>query len=94
VRQPLTAQTDHSIIILPTAGRRIQAGDDRSTVQALIAKLVERLKEEFGDNLVSVVLYGSVARGDYRPDSDIDLLLVLRGAPSCSVRATGHGVPA
>ena len=55
--------------------------DDRSTVQALIAKLVERLKEEFGDNLVSVVLYGSVARGDYRPDSDIDLLLVFGELP-------------
>jgi predicted nucleotidyltransferase len=55
--------------------------DDRATVQALITKLVERLKEEFGDNLVSVVLYGSVARGDYRTDSDIDLLLVFEELP-------------
>ena len=55
--------------------------DDRATVQALIAKLMERLKEEFGANLVSVVLYGSVARGNYRPDSDIDLLLVFKELP-------------
>jgi predicted nucleotidyltransferase len=55
--------------------------DDQATVQALISKLVERLKEEFGDNLVSVVLYGSVARGDYRPDSDIDLLLIFEELP-------------
>lgn len=27
--------------------------------------------------LVSVLVYGSYARGDYRPDSDIDLLMVL-----------------
>jgi len=55
--------------------------DDQLLVQTLIERFVERLREEFGDNLVSVVLYGSVARGDYRPDSDIDLLLVFEELP-------------
>jgi len=32
--------------------------------------------------LVSVVLYGSVARGVARPDSDVDLLVVLDNPPS------------
>jgi uncharacterized protein len=37
------------------------------------------LVREFGDRLVSVVLFGSVARGTAGPDSDIDLMLVLKG---------------
>ncbi|HHT9124944.1 MAG TPA: nucleotidyltransferase domain-containing protein [Candidatus Brocadiia bacterium] len=39
------------------------------------------LKQELRDNLVSVVLYGSVARGQYRDDSDIDLLIVCEDLP-------------
>ena len=37
--------------------------------------LVQRL----GDRLEAVYLYGSRARGDAQPDSDIDVLVVLRG---------------
>ncbi|MBI4610222.1 MAG: nucleotidyltransferase domain-containing protein [Candidatus Rokubacteria bacterium] len=34
-----------------------------------------------GQNLVSVVLFGSVARGDAGPDSDIDLLIIAEEFP-------------
>jgi predicted nucleotidyltransferase len=34
-----------------------------------------------GDRLVSLVLFGSVARGQARPASDIDLLVVAEGFP-------------
>jgi len=47
----------------------------------MIDRLLQRLLEQFGENLVSVVLYGSVARGDFRPHSDIDLLLVFEELP-------------
>ncbi len=33
-------------------------------------------RDFYGDNLESVWLYGSRARGDHRPDSDLDVLLV------------------
>jgi len=33
--------------------------------------------EVFGESLVSLVLFGSYARGDYSVDSDIDVLVVL-----------------
>jgi len=33
------------------------------------------------DKLVSVVVFGSVARGEARVDSDVDLLIVARGLP-------------
>jgi predicted nucleotidyltransferase len=44
-----------------------------------IAEFVERLKESEGNNLVSVVLYGSAASGTYDPEfSDVNLLCVVR----------------
>jgi hypothetical protein len=36
---------------------------------------------EFGDRLVSIVLFGSVAREQARPTSDIDLVLVVDAVP-------------
>jgi predicted nucleotidyltransferase len=33
----------------------------------------------YGDRLDRVLLYGSRARGDARPDSDVDVLVVLEG---------------
>jgi len=46
---------------------------------SLLRKYCEILREEFGDRLVGVVLFGSVARGDWDRDSDVDLLLVVKG---------------
>jgi len=47
----------------------------------VIRKYIEILKEKLGDNLVSVVLFGSVARGDAKRESDIDLLIVAEKWP-------------
>lgn len=48
---------------------------------------LDRWKLAFGDRLVSVVLFGSVARGEAREDSDIDALVVADGfAPRLSER--------
>lgn len=48
-----------------------------------IAELaVAELRNLYGDRLVRVVLYGSQARGDAGPESDIDLLVVLRDMDS------------
>ncbi|MFB6491121.1 MAG: nucleotidyltransferase domain-containing protein [Thermoproteus sp. AZ2] len=49
--------------------------------RGLLSKLVELLRERLGDDLVSVVVYGSVARGDYRRDSDVDLLIIAKNLP-------------
>lgn len=46
----------------------------------LLAQLRTELQRTLGDNLVRVTLYGSRARGDAAPDSDVDLLIVLRQA--------------
>ena len=48
-----------------------------------IASAVARdLQELYGDRLRSVVLFGSWARGDAHPESDIDLLVVLEDVRS------------
>lgn len=38
----------------------------------------ERLLEEYQENLVAVILFGSAARGEFDEESDIDVLVVLR----------------
>jgi len=47
----------------------------------LLDDLLSKFKNVCGDNLVSLVLYGSLARGDFRNDSDIDLLLIFEKLP-------------
>jgi len=42
----------------------------------LLAEVVLALQQALGDDLIALVLYGSRARGDSRPDSDWDLLLI------------------
>lgn len=39
------------------------------------------LLERFEDNLISLILFGSVARGTAGKESDIDLLIILKDAP-------------
>jgi predicted nucleotidyltransferase len=47
-------------------------------METKLAELVSRLKEAAGKNLESVVLYGSAARGAYRPGtSDLNVLCTL-----------------
>jgi len=37
------------------------------------------LRKLYGDRFVGLVLYGSIARGDFDDESDIDLLVLLAG---------------
>lgn len=48
---------------------------------AVLDALLELLLDRFGPDLVSLVLYGSVARGQARPESDVDLLILLENPP-------------
>ncbi len=44
---------------------------DWNTASAMVARVVERFKPE------RVIVFGSLARGEAGPDSDIDLLVVM-----------------
>lgn len=41
-------------------------------------ELVEGLKDIFNDRLISIILYGSVARGTDAVDSDVDIAIILK----------------
>ena len=47
----------------------------------LLKRLTSLCKEHYGERLVSLAVFGSVGRGTPRPDSDIDLLLVIKDLP-------------
>lgn len=45
----------------------------------ILEQSVEALRKALGNRLVAVVLFGSRAREDARPDSDWDLLVIAKG---------------
>jgi predicted nucleotidyltransferase len=52
-----------------------------ATFQALIDATEAACRRLYGRRLVALAVFGSVARGTQRHDSDIDLLIVARGLP-------------
>ena len=46
--------------------------------RALADRVVAEYRAAIGDDLVAIALFGSVARGQARPDSDLDLYVVPR----------------
>ena len=52
-------------------------------VKELLADIKARLKKVHGGRLRGIVLYGSVARGEAGPDSDIDVLVLLDAPIDC-----------
>jgi predicted nucleotidyltransferase len=48
-------------------------------VKTIISELTALLRVEYGDRLVKLIVFGSEARGDADPDSDIDVMAVLKG---------------
>lgn len=60
-----------------------------------LERFAARLEAALGDNLVSLVLYGSAARGDYDATrSDLNVLMILRDAAPAALRPVGEAIGA
>ncbi|MBN1876409.1 MAG: nucleotidyltransferase domain-containing protein [Anaerolineae bacterium] len=55
--------------------RRFDSLSDQE--QQAVSAFVDKIRQRFGCHLESAVLFGSRARGDATPDSDMDVLVVL-----------------
>ena len=60
----------------------------------ILKRCKEALQNLYGDRFAGLVLYGSIARGDYNPESDIDLIVLLRGRvdPYAEIRPIVHAL--
>ena len=62
----------------------------RETFEQLLNDVLAACQACYGDRLVSLAVFGSVARQTQRPDSDIDLLLVVRDLPDGRMPRVGE----
>ena len=46
-------------------------------MQSLIEQYIAEIKKIYGAHLRKVILYGSYARGDFRSDSDVDIMILF-----------------
>lgn len=47
------------------------------SMRQLLEQYVKEIQKIYGSHLNRVILYGSYARGDFRPDSDVDVMILL-----------------
>lgn len=61
-----------------------------SEYQELIEQYIGKIQDVFGEKVIGVLLFGSVARGVAKPlssaESDVDLILVVEGLPRLQER--------
>ncbi len=65
-------------------------------LRTILTRLKSELQAIYTDRLVSIILFGSQARGDAQPGSDIDVLVVLRGSvnPATEIGKVGPATAA
>ncbi len=76
--------TDRQAVVDAVCGQNAHLG-------TIVARLRQRFQELYGDRLVRLILYGSQARREAQPYSDIDILVVLKGPvrPGEEIERTG-----
>ena len=52
-------------------------------IRNIIYRFSQELRRILGDKLTKIIVYGSYARGDFRENSDIDIMIRLTGNNIC-----------
>ena len=47
----------------------------------ILKQIVDKIKNRLGEGVLSIVLFGSMTRGDFTESSDIDVLVIARNLP-------------
>ena len=47
-------------------------------IRSIIYRFSQELRHILGDKLTKVIVYGSYARGDFRENSDIDIMILVK----------------
>ena len=47
------------------------------SIKSVIEQYIAEIKKIYGTHLRKIILYGSYARGDFKADSDIDIMILL-----------------
>jgi predicted nucleotidyltransferase len=53
----------------------------KTEYKKIIEILSESIRNHYGDRLISLAIFGSVAKNKFRPDSDIDILIIASNLP-------------
>lgn len=69
----LSPLSKYKIPILKKEGK-----DMPNEIVRIVNNFSEDVKEIFGDRLSKIILYGSYARGDFRENSDVDIMILVR----------------
>jgi predicted nucleotidyltransferase len=73
-----------------TASRPRQLRDLTDKERQIALAFVDKLQRQFDGRLISAILFGSRARGDAEPDSDMDMLVVVSEADPETRKAIDH----
>ncbi|MDR3264926.1 MAG: nucleotidyltransferase domain-containing protein [Synergistaceae bacterium] len=65
-------------VVTPVRLKRTRRKDLDEIRERSLEVFLERLRKQEGDNLIRVILFGSVARGDARDNSDTDVLVLVK----------------
>lgn len=49
----------------------------QNIIRNILSQYTNELRKIYGTHLKSIILYGSYARGDFTPDSDIDIMILV-----------------
>lgn len=58
----------------------------REKYYRLLEKIREYVEDYYGERLITLAVFGSTASDAFRPDPDIDILLVVKGLPQGRIK--------